>query len=48
VCRCERSLVACLQDITGTLAAADAADKANVYAEMGIDIGPVDPGIARE
>jgi hypothetical protein len=27
-----------LQDITATLAAADPADKAKVYAEMGIDI----------
>jgi len=30
--------VASLQDITATLAAADTADKAKVYAEMGIDI----------
>jgi site-specific DNA recombinase len=33
-----KALVASLQDITATLAAADPADKAKVYAEMGIDI----------
>ena len=33
-----KALVASLQDITATLAAADPADKSNVYAEMGIDI----------
>jgi Rad3-related DNA helicase len=33
-----KALVASLQDITGTLAAADPADKARVYAEMGIEI----------
>jgi len=33
-----KALVASLQDITGALAAADPADKAKVYAEMGIDI----------
>ena len=33
-----RALVASLHDITATLAAADPADKAKVYAEMGIDI----------
>ena len=31
-------MVASQQDITTTLAAADPADKAKVYAEMGIDI----------
>jgi hypothetical protein len=41
-----KALVASLQDITATLAAADPSDKAKVYAEMGIDItyhpdGPV-------
>lgn len=33
-----KALVASLHDITATLAAADPADKAKVYAEMGIDI----------
>ena len=33
-----KALVASLQDITAALAAADPADKAKVYAEMGIDI----------
>ena len=33
-----KALVASLQDITATLTAADPADKAKVYAEMGIDI----------
>jgi site-specific DNA recombinase len=33
-----KALVSSLQDITATLAAADPADKAKVYAEMGIDI----------
>lgn len=33
-----KALVASLQDITATLAAADPADRAQVYAEMGIDI----------
>jgi hypothetical protein len=33
-----KALVASLQDITATLAAADPADKAKIYAEMGIDI----------
>ena len=33
-----KAVVASLQDITATLAAADPADKAKVYAEMGIDI----------
>ena len=33
-----KALVASLQDITATLAAADPADKARVYAEIGIDI----------
>jgi hypothetical protein len=33
-----KALVASLQDITATLAAADPTDKAKVYAEMGIDI----------
>jgi len=33
-----KALVASLQDITATLASADPADKAKVYAEMGIDI----------
>ncbi len=33
-----KALVASLRDITATLAAADPADKAAVYAEMGIDI----------
>jgi len=33
-----KALVASLQDITATLAVADPADKAKVYAEMGIDI----------
>jgi hypothetical protein len=33
-----KALVASLQDITASLAAADPADKARVYAEMGIDI----------
>ena len=33
-----KALIASLQDITATLAAADPADKAKAYAEMGIDI----------
>jgi hypothetical protein len=33
-----KALVASLQDITATLATADPADRAKVYAEMGIDI----------
>jgi len=33
-----KALVASLQDITATLAAADPTDKATVYAEMGLDI----------
>jgi site-specific DNA recombinase len=33
-----KALVASLQDITAALAAANPADKAKVYAEMGIDI----------
>jgi transposase len=33
-----KALVASLQDITATLAAADPIDKAKVYAEMGIDL----------
>jgi hypothetical protein len=33
-----KALVASLRDITATLAAPDPADKAKVYAEMGIDI----------
>lgn len=33
-----KALVASLQDITATLAAADPADKATVYAETGIDL----------